>query len=324
MGFQGPLFIIGLPRSGTKLLRGLLNQNPRIFIPIVETHYLPHFVNAYPDPLDEQRLAELFDAFRQTTFYENYLRLGTVLTVQQLIERVDTPTTWASLFKFLQIYYATQGKPERFEGIWGDKTPKYIYRIAELNRLYPQARFLHIIRDPRDYAVSVNRAWGKSVYRAAEEWRDGIEQARRNAQKVNGRYLEIRYEQLLQQPERTLKEVCHFLQCAFTPQMLTTSEAGSEDLGDTIGKTTIVQSNYNKYAAALTAAEVKRVEEIVLPVAQSLGLTLQNDVAFRPLSAFDKKRLKLTNGVHSLLYHVRGKGIWSGTRYFLRYMRETQ
>src|SRR4051794_28172751 len=76
--FQGPIFVVGMPRSGTKLLRDLLNQHSRISIPEVETHFLPLFIKKYGKDFNfnSDRKEELFNDFYKTPFFYLITKLG--------------------------------------------------------------------------------------------------------------------------------------------------------------------------------------------------------------------------------------------------------
>ena len=70
--------------------------------------------------------------------------------------------------------YYKQYAENKHAQIWGDKTPGYLSHIPLLKRLYPQAKFIHIIRDVRDYCLSIHKAWNKNILRAAQRWSDDI------------------------------------------------------------------------------------------------------------------------------------------------------
>ncbi len=73
--FAGPVFIIGMPRSGKKLLRDLLNQNSKIGIPIYEASCIPHMVDRFGDPPgfgDDRAFHQFYDEFAQGSFFQQY------------------------------------------------------------------------------------------------------------------------------------------------------------------------------------------------------------------------------------------------------------
>lgn len=320
--FNGPLFIVGLPRSGTKLLRDLLNRHPRISIPTVETHFIPAMIRRFGErpPFDQAaELDRFYQTFTQTTFFENMRQQGRVLPLEKLHALPDR-TSWPAILALILQAYAPPGKAEGF--IWGDKTPGYLQYMGLLKTLFPQARFIHIIRDPRDYCLSVRQTWGKSLYRAATAWRESITAARRWGDQWPGVYLELTYETLLADPVAALQTVCRFLECDFVRAM-TELEKPAENLGDARGHTSIVRENRDKYLTQLSAGQIRRIEEITYPLAGPLGYPLRYARIYRPLPSWTLPLLALYDAGASLTFHVREKGLRPGVRYFYRLHRES-
>jgi Sulfotransferase family len=128
---------------------------------------------------------------------------------------------------FYRLYAERFGK-RRF----GDKTPMYRFHLEELENLLPEARFIHIIRDGRDVALSVRGLWfapGGDMKTLAEDWRTGIVATRAQGSRVDG-YIELRFEDLIVSPERELRRLCHFLELRFEPSMLHYPETATDRL----------------------------------------------------------------------------------------------
>jgi hypothetical protein len=106
---------------------------------------------------------------------------------------------------------------------WGDKTPLYIGILPELARMFPDARFIHLIRDGRDVAKSFRATdWvGWYWHDNAREWIRALEcHWRWIRSDIRDRILEVRYEKLVLETETTLQEICRFIGEEFEPQML--------------------------------------------------------------------------------------------------------
>jgi hypothetical protein len=316
--FSGPLFIVGLPRSGTKLLRDLLNQHPRIGITTVESHFLPFMMARFgesPNFENEQEFSRFFSEFTRTPFYWNMCRQGRRLDDKTLTTTADL-MSWSSIFEAILKFYAPSGK--RMAGfIWGDKTPGYVNHMPLLKDLFPRAKFLHIIRDPRDYCLSVQKTWGKHMYRAADTWRRTLEKRRPEGQRLGHSYKEVHYEALLSDPLGVLSEVCLFLGCEFTPTMTSLDEP-AENLGDARGSKVIVRDNTKKYRTQLSLNQIQRIEEIVYPVAVDLDYDLEYATSFNPVDQLMLKVFKLYDGWASMMFHIREKGLCQGFSYFYR------
>jgi hypothetical protein len=110
---------------------------------------------------------------------------------------------------------------------WGDKTPRYVESMPLLARLWPDARFVHLVRDGRNVALSyADVPFGpKTVVKAAELWasrvRMGLDAGRALG---GGRYFEIRYEDLVEDAEGEAKDLCEFLDLEFDSGMLDYTE----------------------------------------------------------------------------------------------------
>ena len=320
--FQGPLFIVGMPRSGTKLLRDLLNQNPEIAIPTVESHFIPYLIKQFGIPPkfhQQEEIDRFYVEFTRTPFFWNMKNQGRTLEKESLIKAANL-TSWASIFEVILKFYAPLGRSSDF--IWGDKTPGYLRHMPLLKSLFPEARFLHIVRDPRDYVLSVSKAWGKSIYRAAHVWNETLRVAYPIGLLLGGDYKEVFYEALISEPERVLDEVCQFLNRKFIPGMMKLSSS-SETLGDARGQTEIVQDNQGKYAAHLSWQEVKRIEEIVYPIAKSVGYQPEFAARHKPLNPLTLQLLRIYDGWTSVRFHVSEKGFSQGVDYFLSLHRRS-
>src|SRR5262249_19097927 len=118
----------------------------------------------------------------------------------------------AAIGAVYETYAARHGK-----GRWGDKTPMYMQRLPLLERLFPDARYAHLMRDGRDRAVSflsmpsgiVTRTWAhpETAGAFACQWRAEVEDARALGARVGDRYLETRYEALVADPARELRHI---------------------------------------------------------------------------------------------------------------------
>jgi hypothetical protein len=214
--------IVGAPRSGTTLLRVMLDAHPELAIP-PETGFV----------LDAARLTGQGNTLR-TTLHETITRFHTwnVMRVSESaladrLRRIEPFDVAEGVRAFYRLYAERFGK-RRF----GDKTPMYRFHLEELTELLPEARFIHIIRDGRDVALSVRGFWfapGVDVEAIAEDWCTGIRSARDQGSRVGG-YIEVRFEDLIVGPEQELQRVCEFLELELTPSMPRYHETARERL----------------------------------------------------------------------------------------------
>ena len=147
-----------------------------------------------------------------------------------LLDEMEDGDLSAGLRAFYRGYAAARGKTR-----YGDKTPTHTADMDVLSRVLPEARFIHIIRDGRDVAASLRglpfAPGDGGIAASAAAWRDTIWRARRAAAHLP-HYTEVRYEALVTEPERVLRELCDFLELEFAPEMLLAHERARERLGE--------------------------------------------------------------------------------------------
>ena len=106
---------------------------------------------------------------------------------------------------------------------YAEKTPANVMHISLLGELFPESRFIHIIRDGRDVTLSyLSVDFGaESVGEGAISWKRAVEQGRRDGSSLGpDRYREIKYEDLVHDPEGALRDLCAFVELPFDPRML--------------------------------------------------------------------------------------------------------
>lgn len=233
MTAERPIFIVGVHRSGTTLLRFMLNGHPRIYIP-PESDFVPRFFQRRPHgPLDQARVAWLLEVvFRRYRLVKEWQ--GEPPDPADFFQEMAEPTP-AAFLDTLYSRYARQHGAER----WGDKTPIYASYVDLIATILPTAQFVHIVRDGRDVALSMLDKWGHEihidVYFAARNWVRRIRQARASGARLGaGRYYELHYEDLVADPEAQLRPLCAFLGEAYRPEMAEPQRLGREqfDEGD--------------------------------------------------------------------------------------------
>lgn len=224
---RSPVFVVGSGRSGTTMLRLMLDSHPLLAIPGESTFIRYMWLNRrdYWNGRTFQAERLLRDILADPNFRRWGVAEASVLDVMRGYERPDFADVIAAPF---EAYARLQGKPR-----WGDKTPNYVLSIPALARLFPQARFVHVIRDGRDVALSYLAipAFGSDIRAAAWLWRDRVGAGLRWGRRLGrGRYTEVRYEGLVDDPERELRRLCSFLGLPFTDGMLRYHVDASERL----------------------------------------------------------------------------------------------
>lgn len=226
-------FVVGLTRSGTTLLRMMLDAHSELTIP-PETHFVPDLIKA-----TQTAGTDLDPVLAALTSNRTWGDFG--ISAEEMRERLtaalaaDPGDGGAAVRAFFDAYAERQQKPR-----WGDKTPAYMLAVTRIGRALPEARFVHLIRDGRDVALSqraraINRQ--PPPHEQAERWVKRIRKSREQADKLGGaRYLEVRYEDLVRSPKPTLRRICEFVELEFEPGMLSYYERAAGRLREMAGE----------------------------------------------------------------------------------------
>ena len=218
--------IVGSPRSGTTLVRLILDAHPDLAIP-PETWFL---TVARDLEGSGEELRERF--FRAVVAHPaeapNWADFGIPAEAFRSRLREIEPFSPAEGFRLFYRMYAERFGKRR----WGDKTPLYGHHLRDLERLLPEARFIHVVRDGRDAAVSLRKRWfspGHDIEVQARYWRDNVAAARREGAACR-HFLEIRFEDLLRDLEGVVRRLCAFLELELHPAMLDHSAGAARRL----------------------------------------------------------------------------------------------
>jgi hypothetical protein len=213
-----PFFVVGFQRSGTTLLRVMLDNHPDVAVPL-DTTGLWSRMEAQLDHYGDLDGTDGASRLVRDLLAEERIRLWEVpLTVETVLAERRSQGYPGIVDAFYVAYARHKGKQT-----WGDKDPGNMLRIPTLLRWFPNARFVHIIRDGRDACLSqIKQEFGfDDCLPCAEAWREQVWWVR-NMGKILGpkRYFELRYEDLTEDPERWLRQICDFLGLAYSSAML--------------------------------------------------------------------------------------------------------
>ncbi|MFW5488405.1 MAG: sulfotransferase [Desulfovibrio sp.] len=215
-------FVVGVGRSGTTLARLMLDAHPELSIPS-ETMFLAGLLDSPPASVEEFTNA-VTQCHTWGDFHISEDELRTAL------DKLESFSLGMAVRTFYQLYAAKQGKTR-----WGDKTPPYGQYVDRIADILPEARFIHMVRDGRDVALSYQDKWfgpeDKSMSSMATFWEERICLTRRLAESLPAdRYMEVRFEDLVMVPEETLHRICDFLHLPFDAAMLDYHQKAQERL----------------------------------------------------------------------------------------------
>jgi hypothetical protein len=216
-------FIVGVGRSGTTLLRLMLDAHPELAIP-AETHFIADLLRPTADRLSRDQFLRVLT---QAQTWPNMALDAAV--VSNALERIEPFSLSAGLRLFFRLCAGRYDKPR-----WGDKTPPYRNCMTGIQALLPEARFIHLIRDGRDVALSYRGLWfgpGDGIEVQARFWQEQIAGARQQSTRLR-HYLEVRYESLIEEPRATLEHISRFIELPYHPAMLHYHQVAAERLAD--------------------------------------------------------------------------------------------
>jgi hypothetical protein len=229
--FPAP-FVVGVGRSGTTLLRLMLDSHPELAIP-PETHFINPLIQASGRIRFNPRVATKTIVNDERRRWNDFgLSEEDLLASFQAVKPFNTTD---AVRAFYRLYASKHDKPR-----WGDKTPDYIRKMRKLQNTLPEARFIHVIRDGRDAGLSQNSRVikrGKQPVpprEMARRWRKRIVKSRLDAEQIE-HYIEVRYEDMITDTEGVLRRVCDFIELDFDPVMLSYYERAGERLQEMAG-----------------------------------------------------------------------------------------
>jgi sulfotransferase family protein len=203
---------------------------------------------------------------------------------------------------------------------WGDKTPAYIGHVDRLTAIWPDARFVVLVRDGRDVALSVmnvpfgpNNAWA-----AARSWATAIRRGRDAARRFRGRVLEIRYEDLVSKPAATVGAVCDFLGLGYSDEMLAIEQTDrSKVVADQSAWFTNVWSGIttaavDKWRTELTPRQIEAFETVAGDELRALGYETNMATSSRalvPAYAAHDAAMRGVNFVRLRIVQERGREV---------------
>ena len=270
----GPLIVLGVSRSGTTLLRVMLDRSPGIAIPD-ESFFVPLLARRHRGNVDT---SSFLDDLRRIPTLRAW-NVSADEVAPRLRQGMRTGEAVAAVF---ESYAEKNGKPR-----WGDKTPMYMRHLPLLERLFPDGQYVHLVRDGRDAALSFlempegtfTRTWARP--RSAGQfgclWRKEVLAARALGRWVGtGRYFEARYEELVARPAEVVQAICDFADIGFEPAMF--EYVGSVDVSEKPHQQRLLQSptvGVRSWRDEMTARDLGAFEAIAGDLLAELGYELR-------------------------------------------------
>jgi len=210
-------FVVGKERSGTTLLQVMLNAHPNIAAP-PESRFIVLLYNKYGSVKNwsEENIHNFCsDLFREGLF-RNHWKIDREKLYNKLLSVKDN-LSYALLCKIVFMQWDESGKHIT---LFFDKNPIYYYFLPLLEKIFPEARYIHLVRDYRANIASHQRVFKiKKAADLAYRWVKINELIENSKLRNPGKYVTLTYESLVNKPETSMKEICLFLKIPFSEKM---------------------------------------------------------------------------------------------------------
>lgn len=199
----------------------MLDSHPDLAIP-PETHFISTLLRKN---FEIKSFDEFIEILTKSGFWDDFgLDIN---SFRNNLSKIKNFNISDGLRCFFNSYASRFGKNR-----WGDKTPHYLSKMQEINTILPEVRFIHVIRDGRDVALSYKGLWfgpEDDTAKQANFWKEKIKNAREQALKLPF-YMEVRYEDLVGSPHNFLTKICSFISIQFSHKMETYYLSANERL----------------------------------------------------------------------------------------------
>ena len=273
-----PIFIVGTERSGSNLLRLILNAHSEITVPH-PPHIMAYFApleKRYGDSASDRNWARLTDDVithvrRHIYPWSSPLNRSELLAIQPPRDLFDL---FAAIY---EQHRAATGKPR-----WCCKSTFMIHYTGRILSRYPQARLIWLVRDPRDVAVSSKKSVFNPYhpYFTSKLWNEQQLLGLELQERVSSRNLmRVHYEDLVSNPESKVSSICQFLDITFEPGMLRFFESEEAKTSASLSRewrntgAPIMTANFVLFRKKLSESEIEVVEQQARPAMQLLGYT---------------------------------------------------
>lgn len=262
---EQPVFIISSGRSGTTLMRSMLVAGGQIAIP-AETqiiHVLPVKFHTTRGLGWEDRVRLIIASFESHRNFPLW-QVNLADAYQKSLALPEKERSLARVINEVYFTYAAQAFPDA--KVWGDQSPIHTFYLPYIKKVFPNARYMHLLRDGRDVVSSmVTRHGDNYLFEAVLRWKTSIKRISSFQKELTPeQYLEVRYENLVREPEPTLQKVCDFIGIHYAQRMLdywklpTTIEHKYKTFHENLGKP-VFDSSIGKWRERLSKQQQEYV-----------------------------------------------------------------
>lgn len=291
-----PVFVVGCPRSGTTLLYHMILSSGNFALYPSETHIFNILARRYGNLAVRKRREQMTDLWLNSKYFAL-----TQLDREPIRTRLINDCRNAG--DFLRIIMEKVAHSQKVER-WAENTPEHILYLREIKALIPDAVFIHIVRDGRDVALSLDKLgwlpslpWDRGSGRTAcgVYWEWMVENGRKAGRSLGSDYMEVRYEDLLQHPHATLGSIGQFIDHDLDYERIQEVGVGTVRRPNTSFREKPEEDVFNpigRWRGGFSPEQLVNFEKLVGPCLQNLGYALSTpeedlkaDARFRTLRA---------------------------------------
>lgn len=299
-----PVYVIGYPRSGTSATCKLLRRYHKVSFG-TESQFIVRYykrLSQYGNLNDDENLRRLIkDISAERFFTRSQRNWGFVFDPARAFSEI-TKRTYSGLLDAIFRQLAEHNGMVR----WGDKTPDYNSDLRVLRHLFPDAQFIHIVRDGRDVALSIREMnFGPTnACEAARQWARALDAIRSFARELPAdQFFELRYEDLTDGPVETMAALADFLGIDDSAGRL------REFLRGNIA-TDVKADNSGKWRRRLSPRDVERFEAVAGAQLATFGYDLVFGRQARTVSASERRYWQLRSRVSRMLMPSAWRDNW--------------
>ncbi|MDZ7831108.1 MAG: sulfotransferase [Desulfobacterales bacterium] len=299
-----PVFILGIARSGTTLLQSLLDGHPQLLVDVADSHFvswykryyrwidrLKTWSDSFEKRLDFAEAIMISYIFNQKSrYYQDFLSHVSIDGLKKQFRSLTMASDQRPQ-DFIQSYFhalgLASGHLTKETRCWVDKSLSYEYLFYRYLQWWPNAKFIYVIRDPRDVYTSYkkrdikNKRRTTSVEKFSLTWSNSFctMQDCQSMVATKNRYI-LRYEDLIYNPQSIMQSIAKFLDINFQPCLLSPSKGfgrvpwgGNPESGKK-QKGFIYKDAARKWEHYLQPSELGRIESLLGDQMETLGYTL--------------------------------------------------
>tara|TARA_Y100001980_G_C14556662_1_gene349161 strand:+ start:4328 stop:5311 length:984 start_codon:yes stop_codon:yes gene_type:complete len=304
-----PIFILGYPRSGTKLLMNLINNNREVLLANeFESHI--YILKKWYNKNISRNFDKIFNDLINTPYYLELDRINKInLSIKDFEDKINNYDLNEIIEVFIRITSYYDNPQKKSTTLYGQKSINLIRSPKEINFFYPDSKFIYIIRDVRNCSLSSFKAWKTNIFRFAQRWYDDITNLEKFLEDISHeRKLMIKFEDLIDNSSNELKKICNFLNIKYSDNMNVLNK-NVENLGDARGSKVIISQSNMKYLNFFNSNQIEKIESLTYVLLKKYGYEFRYDGDLKRVPNYKMFYFKILDFKNKILFNIKERGI---------------